>query len=435
MNSSKPVLFTIASLLCTLSLDAASLSLSEAYALALQNHHGYKSKQLENDSSAFALRQREARLYPQAQLSLSGGLHDYVQNYDRYTEVSEFYKSYSVSASQAIYHPEFLASIAQGKLQSEGLKAETLKTSQDLGVDVAQAYVDLSIARGSLELARANHRFYSLKYTMIAQMLSEGLSNKMDLLDTQIYRDRAQLEILAAEKKELLSRKKLESLIQVPVEGVYGFAADLRLEQTAALTESESLDQSPELQVAALSRQIAEREIAIRNYDHYPKVDLSLSRTENDTSDRVMYKTDNRAFVQVSIPLYQGGMTAARVDEARLLHLSAAEKESQTREELRIKAEQLIEEYDLYVRNLAILKTAREAAALNLSAVEAAQKAGLKNMVDVLEARMKLHRIDQDRLKQIGDLATNRVTFFAQHGALNADTLGRMESSLFAATP
>ncbi|MDD4855761.1 MAG: TolC family protein [Sulfuricurvum sp.] len=421
-----PILFI------SISSEAAPLYLSEAYELAIKNNHAYRSKHLESDSVQYAQEQRESKLYPQIQLALNGGLHDYVQNYTSQTEISEIYKSYTLSLSQPLYHPEIFISIDQGNLRTEGAETETYKSSQDLGIDVAKAYFELISARQSLELAHTNHRFYLLKYTRIEQMLVQGLSNKMDLLDTQLYRDRASIEINVATKKEFLARRKLENLILVPISELPALSPVIKTSfESVKRYGTEELTSNPDLKLAILSRRIAQHEIDIRTYDHYPKIDLSLSRTQNDTNDRVVYKTDNRAFIQISIPIYQGGYTRARVNEARLLHDAAIEKEAETQQNTLYRLEELTQEYDLNIQNLAILDTARTSAELNFHAIEVAQKSGLKSQVDLLEARAKLYQIEQDRLKQITSLGINHITLLGINGKVNSENLHTFEKQLF----
>jgi outer membrane protein TolC len=411
---------------------ASPFYLSDAYELALQNNHGYKSKQNESDSFNFAQDQRVSKLYPQVQLALNGGLHDYIQNYSNETEITEFYKGYTLSLTQPLYHPELTRSVKQGDLRTEGAKTDTYKSSQSLGIDVSKAYFDLLVAHKSLELAEANHRFYILKYTRINEMLSEGLSNKMDLLETGIYRDQAMMEINTAIKKEHLSRRKLEDLTLTTFSELPSFVPNF-VDNLKSLNVNitDNLDSNPDLRLAALSRRIANDEISVRYTEYYPKADLSLSRSENQTNDRTLYKTDNRAYIQISIPLYQGGQTSARIEEAKVLHTSAIEKESQTRQDLLYHFDELNEQFDLSLQNIQILESSRTSAQLNLSAIEIAQKAGLKSQVDILEAQAKLYQIEQDRLKQLSDIAITHISLLEMNGNLNFETLHTFEKQIF----
>ncbi len=411
---------------------ASPLYLSDAYQLALQNNHGYKSKQFESDSFNFAQEQRISKLYPQLQLSLNGGLHDYVQNYTNEKKISEFYQSYTLSLTQALYHPEFVRSIEQGELRTQGADTETYKSSQKLGIDVSKAYFELLLAHTSLELAEANHRFYALKYIRISEMLAQGLSNKMDLLETALYRDRAMMEINTAMKKDYLARRKLEGLTLTPLTALPPFIPNLveNLE-TLKINDANFIESNPDLRLATLSRRIAEHEIDLRYAEYYPKADLSLSRSENQTNDQAMYKTDNRAYIQISVPLYQGGHTSARIEEAKILHTAAIEKESQTRQDILYHFDELTEQFDLSLQNIRLLESAQTSAKLNLSSIEIAQKAGLKSQVDLLEAQAKLYQIEQDRLKQLSELALTYIAILEINGTLNADSLHTFEKQIF----
>lgn len=408
--------------LLTASSYAAPLYLSEAYAAALANNHGYKSKLFEKESSVYAQKQREAKLYPQVGLTLNGGLHDYVQNYDAQENVSEIYKSYSLSLTQPLYHPEIVASISQGELRKEGVETEAYKFSQELGVEVAKAYFELIFARRSFELAQANFDYYSMKYKQISEMLTQGLSNKMDLLDTQLYRDRSSIEINTALKKEYLARHKLENILLMSVSELPSLLPYDNINSVKALTPKEN-SLSPDLKMAALSRRIAEEEITLRKYDHYPKVDLSLSRTENETNDRAMYKTDHRAYVQVTIPIYQGGHTEAKINEARFLHLSQIQKEEEAKQKFDFHFEELIQEQDLIIQNLKILQNAHNASQLNITAIETAQKSGLKSQTNLLEAKSKLYKIEQDQLRQNIDLIINEINILSLNGNMAPESI------------
>lgn len=405
---------------------AAPLYLSEAYAAALANNHGYKSKLFEKESSVYVQKQREAKLYPQVQLALNGGLHDYMQNYDTQKNISEIYKSYSLSLTQPLYHPEILASISQGELRKEGVETETYKYSQELGIEVAKVYFELIFARKSFELSQANFDYYSIKHKQIFEMLSQGLSNKMDLLDTQLYREKSLIEMNTAVKKEYLARHKLENILLMSVSELPSLLPYENIDSIKT-HESEENSLSPDLKMAALSRRIAEEEITLRKYDHYPKVDLSLSRTENETNDPAVYKTDHRAYVQVTIPIYQGGYTEAKINEARLLHLSQVEKEAEAKQKFGFRFEELMQEKDLITQNLTILRSAYTAAQLNIMAIEAAQKAGLKNQVDLLEAKSKLYKIEQDQLRQNIDLIINNINILSLNGNMATESIKSFE--------
>lgn len=407
------------------------LSLSEAYESALKNNHGYQSTVYQSQSFEKVMEQQNARLYPQVQLSLNGGLHDYIQNIDPYPSASEIYKSYSLSLTQPLYHPEFLAQADQGELRYFGAKTESFKASQQLGIDVVKNYFEWIIAGQSLLLSRENYLFYEIKYKQIDRMLAEGLSNKMDLLDTKIYLDRAAIDMKTAEKKERLARLRLEQLIGRTIDSAPKLKVYPDLTGMINIIYPASIDDVPDVQLAKFQRRIAEEELNIRGYEHYPKVDLSLSRSENDTDDRTMVKQDNRAFIQISVPIYSGGYASAHIAEAEVLRHAAVEKERQAELDSRYHLEELTEQMDLSVQNYVLLNSALDSARLNLVAVEKAKMAGLKSQVDLLEGQSKVNKIQQDRLRQLKDFLTTTSEYYAFTGKLDTDTMKKFDIFCF----
>lgn len=417
--------------LCS-NLSASELSLSQAFSAALAQNHGYKSKIYESSSLQQASEQRNAKLFPQVNLALNGGLHDYIENFGTNKRISEFYKSYSLSMTQQLYHPEYFTAVEQSKNRILGGQEELSKTEQELGLNVAKAFIDLAVAQQNLQISKENYDFYALKHTQAEEMLKMGLSTKIDLLDTQLYRDRAHIDINTADKKVYLAQKKLESLILEPIGSVPRLTQNIEALSDFMLHDRDvSTELNPDLKIARISRFISEQEVDLRSADQYPKVDLSLSRSENDTNDRAMYKTDNRAYVQVSIPLYQGGYAVARVEEAKLLSYAAAEKETQTRIDVNYRIEELKNDLSVSIENMRILEQAKQYATANLSSIEIAKKAGLKSQIDLLEARSRLYKTEQDALKQLSDTLSSYLTLKNMGALLKPAELENLENILF----
>jgi len=296
-------------------LGSEALTLSKAYELALKHEPKLSASVLKAEATGESVQQSKARLYPQLQGSISWGRYEYEADYLS-QPVKEDYASYSVSATQALYHPELWRGIDEAKAKKAAASFQVNAEAQQLGLDVAKAYFNLMRTKRNVELMNSQKEYYQTKYRQLEEMLKLGLTNRIDLLESKVHKDKATAEWLREEKLLQVASLRLENLIhtkvgQLPAFDFVSLEAD-RLFGEQKLWE-EKLKDNPSLNAAIATENMTRHQVAMREYEHYPKVDLSLSRKETYTKDTVAHQYDNQVVIQMSIPLYQGGYTQSKV--------------------------------------------------------------------------------------------------------------------------
>lgn len=409
---------------------AEPLMLSKAYDLALQNEPHLRSLTLKTQATKEYIEQNKARLYPQVQGSVSWGRYEYDATYLTKGPVKEDYSSYSISASQPLYNRQLWWGVDESKARSEAARYQLQAEAQALGLDVAKAYFNLLRTQRNVELFNSKKEFYQTKYKQLDEMLKLGLTNRMDVLEAKVSSDKALYEWLAEQKRSKVAMLRLEHLIKEPVGELASFdftAIDAdKLFQERSVWENK-LENNPNIKASMASQEMAIHQVTIRESEHYPKVDLSLTRKETYTEDTIAHKYDNQAIVQMSIPIYQGGYTQSRLREGRML-LDAAKEEvvySQLGSKLRF--EELWAEQRLNLETLLALKESEKSAELYLRSVEEGHKAGLKSLVDILEGKAKLYEIKRDAIDAGYELVNNYLSLLDVCGELNSDNIMLLE--------
>lgn len=411
-------------------LSAQPLMLSDAYDLALKNESHLRSLTLKTEATKESTEQSKARLYPQLQGSVSWGRYEYEAAYLR-EPVKENYKSYSISATQPLYHPEVWKGIDESKAREMAAGYQLQSEVQKLGLDVAKAYFNLLRTHRNVELFKSKREFYETKYKQLDEMLKIGLTNRMDFLEAKIHSDKALSELLAEQKRLQVATLRLEHLIKEPVGELPNF--DFTAVEVDKLFHERSvwegkLSNNPNLRASIASQDMATYQAAARKYGHYPKVDLNINRKETFTQDTVAHKYDNQAIVQMSIPIYEGGFTQSRVREGILLMDSAQQEVEYNRLQSKLRFEELWAEYQLNVETIQASKESEKSAELFLESVEKGNKAGLKSVVDVLEARAKLYEVKRDTIDAGYELVNNYLSLLDVSGELNSDNVAVLES-------
>ncbi|MHB8100026.1 MAG: TolC family outer membrane protein [Sulfuricurvum sp.] len=426
----------LGSVVLSIALEASSyaqnLTLSEAYTLALQHAPKLRSAAYKTEATQELVHQSRSRLLPQVQGSLSYGYYGYEAPYLR-EPVKENYSSYSVSVSQAIYHPEYWRGLDETKARAKGAEYAFKAQAQQMGLDVAKAYFELVRAHQNVDLADAQKKYYETKYNQQEEMLKVGLTTKIDLLESKVHRDKALFEWLTEQKRLSVSKLKLEQLIGESVEKTNGFDFYTMPLEIFALEKTvweDKIENNPSLKSSEYAAEMARHQVAMRQYEHYPKVDLSLARKETYTKDTVAHQYDNQAIIQMSIPIYQGGYAQSRVREGLKLLDSATQDIDFSRKEVRLQFESFWAERSLMIEKIKVLRESEKSAVLYVSSVEQGQAAGLKSFVDVLEARAKLYAIKRDLVDAGYELINNQLSLFDIIGELNIESLEGFETRI-----
>lgn len=409
---------------------AEILTLSKAYELALKNEPKLSSLALRTEAAQEYVEQSKSRLLPQVQGSLSWGYYGYDADYLR-KPVKENYSSYAISASQSIYHPELWRGIDEAKARKSAAKYQFNAEAQKLGLDVAKAYFDLMRTKQNILLLNSKKEYYESKYKQLGEMLKLGLSNRIDLLESKVHLDKTTAEWLREQKLLQVATLRLQHFINTEVGDLPSFnlvSADInRLFQERTSWE-EKLKMNPSLMAAIATEDMARQQMAIQGYGHYPKVDASISRKETYTQDTVSHKYDNQAIVQISIPIYQGGYAESKIRESLLTAQSAQKDLDYTRLQTALRFEELWADHELNIQSLVVLRDSEKSAELYLDSVEKGNSAGLKSVVDVLEAKAKLYEVKRDAVDAQHSLVENYLGLLDVSGELNSENITTLET-------
>lgn len=409
-----------------------TLSLSRAYELALQNEPRLKSALYKVAANAEAIEQVSSKLYPQLQGSVSWGRYEYDAQYLP-RAVKENYTDYSISLIQPVFHPEYWREQELVKNRQTSGEYKYQIQAQQLGLDVTKSYFLLLKEMNMVALAQAQKYYYEQKYKQLEEMLKFGLTNRIDLLEAKVQRDKSVSSWLIEQKRAQVAKLKLEHLIGQKIEALKSF--DFERIDTSKLTLKREdfeakITNNLSLKAAQSDVRAAFDEVAMREYDHYPKIDLSLTRKETNSEESVSHNYDNQAVIRMSVPLYQGGYTQSRVRESLKLLSSTQQEEIYYTKDAYSRFEEMWEERQYTIEHFEALKESVVSAELYVKSVEKGHEAGLKSVVDFLEAQEKLYRIKYDLVDAGFELVNNHLSLLDIIGELDVKAVEQYEAFL-----
>lgn len=392
---------------------APAMNLLQAYQAALEQDANVRAGRAALASGMERLPQARAQLLPVVSANVGRN-----QNQLTTTSVNLLGNNsssqdsyYSFNNSLSLRQPLFnLPRYFQVK-QAEHLVQESVanydREVQNLVVRVGGAYMEALLASESLKLVQAQKRQYTAMVDAARKALVAGTGTRTDIDDAQSRLDMAQANELEARQNEDYTRKQLELMVNQPLKalsglGAQGVSAVSQLVNALPQWVDLAHTNSPEIKALSARLEAAEKDIARAQSAHAPTLDAvaQWSDSGNENVTRLNSRFENKAIgFQLSVPLYQGGAVNSQVRQAVAEKTRVEESLESLRRDLNLRVHK---EYrgvtEGWMRIQALEQALRSATQL-LDSTQKSQRAGVRTMLDVLNAEQQLVNVNRDLIQ------------------------------------
>lgn len=392
---------------------APAMNLLQAYQAALEQDANVRAGRAALASGMERLPQARAQLLPVVSANVGRN-----QNQLTTTSVNLLGNNsssqdsyYSFNNSLSLRQPLFnLPRYFQVK-QAEHLVQESVanydREVQNLVVRVGGAYMEALLASETLKLVQAQKRQYTAMVDAARKALVAGTGTRTDIDDAQSRLDMAQANELEARQNEDYTRKQLELMVNQPLKalsglGAQGVAAVSQLVNALPQWVDLAHTNSPEIKALSARLEAAEKDIARAQSAHAPTLDAvaQWSDSGNENVTRLNSRFENKAIgFQLSVPLYQGGAVNSQVRQAVAEKTRVEESLESLRRDLNLRVHK---EYrgvtEGWMRIQALEQALRSATQL-LDSTQKSQRAGVRTMLDVLNAEQQLVNVNRDLIQ------------------------------------
>jgi outer membrane protein len=397
----KPVILKLVTT-SVLMLGAASLhaeNLLDVYRMAQQSDPTLRAAEAGNQAAQQGRAQSRAALLPQLNLSANA-----TQNERDINGSSNSYNStgYNLSLVQSLYHHAYYQQLKKADAGIAQANALYEASRQGLILRVAETYFNLLAAEDNLTTAEAAKRAISQQLRQTQQRFEVGLTAITDVHEAQAGYDAAVAAEIAARNGLDIAREALREITgQEP-------QAPATLQEEVPLLSPDPADigkwvekastQNLTLLAAEAAARAAAEELNRREAGHYPSLDLVANHSYSDTTDDPTGNeyTNTSIGVQLSVPLYSGGLTSAQSSEARALYLQAQESlEAQRRATVReVRSAYL--GITAGISQVLARKQALSSAQTALEATQAGFEVGTRTAVEVLNSQQVRYSAQRD---------------------------------------
>jgi outer membrane protein len=282
---------------------------------------------------------------------------------------------------------------------------------QNLILRVAQAYFNVLTADDTLQANQAALEAISRQLDQANKRFEVGLIAITDVEDAKAARDTAAAAVIAAKRTLATSEDQLQEITGQKYDRLSKPGTELPLRSPEPADEgrwvSVSLEQNLSLISNRLAADIARENVRVAIGGHLPTLDLVAARSYTHTGadenieglpfSNVDGKFNDRQIgLQLTVPLFSGGLTQSRVRQSQYQWIAAKEAVVQSS---RATERQARDAYLGVISGIARVQALRQALESNqtaLRATEAGYEVGTRTSVDVLNARKLLVQAQTD---------------------------------------
>ena len=311
------------------------------------------------------------------------------------------------------------------------------QAGQELILRLSQAYFDVLLAEDNVLLAGEQKAAIDEQLKQAKRYFEAGVGTITDINESQARYDTVVAQELAAQNNLEVKERAIEQLVGKMHRSLDRLGSGLSLELPQPTDVEEwltfSLANNPQLKVQQALFDISQQEVYKNAAAHLPTVDIVASRGRSDSPGFTM--VDNVTWsstvgIQFSVPIFSGGSTQGRVNQASALKERARHALEATK---RATVQSTRQEYLNVVNGVAQVAALQQAVKSNELALHSAKKgqeAGLRTSFDVLNAQQLLFTAKRDLALERYRYVLSRLKLRGAAGLLNEEDVTLVQSWL-----
>jgi outer membrane protein len=358
---------------------------------------------------------------------------------------------YGIDLKQNLFRWENWVALQRADAQVAQAEADYQAAQQDLMERVAQRYFDVLAAQDDLEAQQVALSSIQRQLDQAEARFQIGLIAITDVEEARAAHDSGAAAVIAAKRVLSSTEELLREITGDAFESLARPIEPFELANPDPVNEDRwvelALQQNLVLVSSRLAADIARENISAARGGHFPSLDLVGSRyklktngvdtfTDGTPAGGTTLDQNQRTIgLQLTFPIYAGGMVSSQVRQAVYLHRAAKERVErvarQTEHDARDSYLGVLSE----ISRVKALRRAVESNATSLRATESGYEAGTRTAVDVLQSRQLWVQAQTDYSRSRYDYMLNVLKLQQAAGTLSQQSLERINGLLRDAPP
>lgn len=355
-------------------------------------------------------------------------------------------RTWAVNLRQNLFSWSKWATFRASDSQVAQAEADYRTAEQDLIQRVSQRYFNVLSALDTLDAQQAAQAAFSSQLDQANKRFEVGLIAITDVQDTKAARDQANASVIAAKRSLASAVEQLREVTGQKYDDLAKPGGEMALKSPEPNLEQQwvdiSLDQNPSLLSSRLAADTAREQVRVAFGGHVPEIDLVATRDHSegkgdasfaDSGPYTSYPTegnDKTYGVQVTVPIFSGGLTQSRVRESQYRWIAAKERVTATSRATERAARDAYLGVISNIAKVEALRQAMESSQTALKATEAGYEVGTRTSVDVLDTRRRLVQDQTNYYTSRYEYLLTVVSLRQAAGNLDKETLSELNQLL-----
>lgn len=352
-------------------------------------------------------------------------------------------RNLSVTLSQSIFDFSNYANLAAAHSQADAQNAQYQAALQDLMIRVAQAYFGVLTAQDAVDYNQANEQSLARELDQANQRFQVGLSAITDVQDAKAQHDSATAQLITAQNRLDDAREALTQITGQPVGELEVLRDDLPMAPPQPNDQStwvkSALQQNPNVLAQQFNVDTAEHDITAARAGHLPTLSASVNYGKGASwyqngSAPSGFGDDGGGSTTIgltlSVPLFSGGMTHARVRQSIYQRDGAKDSLEITRRQVIRNTRNYFRSVIAGIKQVEATRSAVTSSTSALAATQAGFEVGTRNIVDVLQSQAALTNARQQYSQARHQFVLNKLLLKQAAGSIDVKDLGQVNQLL-----
>ena len=444
--------FIVLGLLCPTLHAQETTDLLSLYQEALRNDSLLSSAQFQNEATQELIKQGKSLFLPSITVDASFDKRDKERKFltsslpsnDLLSGKKTNYNTYDygVTVKQPLFNYSAYAQYKKILTQIDLSDKQLIKTQQDLIFRISKIYFETLLAKDQVDLFQYQRASIQEQLSKAEVQFEAGLISVTDINEAKTKKALIEAQQIGAIQKLKIKKREIQLITGKlpgklsPLNPVITFTEVDNLADNWILIAQEN---NLELQIKKDELKIAEREIDSRRSDHYPTIDAIANRSRNwdkggypygAIKNEGMRSYSDTIGVEISIPIFSGGMTSSKVREAVLLKSKLEEDVEYLRRGVELKVRDYYLSLQTNFSEISAYQQAMEAATLQLESTKLGFQEGLRNSVEVLDSQQILFNAKLNILESRYNYIMNLINLKLSSGMLSIEDLDEINKYL-----
>ena len=444
--------FIVLGLLCPTLHAQETTDLLSLYQEALRNDSLLSSAQFQNEATQELIKQGKSLFLPSITVDASFDKRDKERKFltsslpsnDLLSGKKTNYNTYNygVTVKQPLFNYSAYAQYKKILTQIDLSDKQLIKTQQDLIFRISKIYFETLLAKDQVDLFQYQRASIQEQLSKAEVQFEAGLISVTDINEAKTKKALIEAQQIGAIQKLKIKKREIQLITGKlpgklsPLNPVITFTEVDNLADNWILIAQEN---NLELQIKKDELKIAEREIDSRRSDHYPTIDAIANRSRNwdkggypygAIKNEGMRSYSDTIGVEISIPIFSGGMTSSKVREAVLLKSKLEEDVEYLRRGVELKVRDYYLSLQTNFSEISAYQQAMEASTLQLESTKLGFQEGLRNSVEVLDSQQILFNAKLNILESRYNYIMNFINLKLSAGMLSIEDLDEINQYL-----